>query len=423
MRWLAGSIFLAACATKPSTETNDTVNADDTDVASTGPFWYGDVEPAIARVCWRCHGPGGVGKVDFTNYNTAKALSAVMASYVETGYMPPAAADPDCRSYLGDERSRLTADEKTALRAWADAGAPEGDPSLASPPYTREGLPDADTVLTLPEPHVVKAGPDGNEYACYEVDNPFTDTVYVTGFDVDVDNADVVHHLLLFKVPDGDVGEAYGVTDTKAGFDCSNPIMASNWQPLHAWAPGGPPVAFDGLGIQVNPTDKLVIQMHYFDRSDSGQIDQSSYLLRTERFAQQMVMYPAGPDGFVIPAGDDAWTDEATFTNDFSLNVAVNAIFPHQHLLGTGYHAWLEHADGTEECLVQSDRWDFHNQATYQFRDTPVFASGDTVHMECTWDNSTDNPNQIHDPPQPIGWGENTDAEMCYFLSYLSLAP
>ncbi len=57
------------------------------------------------------------------------------------------------------------------------------------------------------------------------LDNPLTDTAYITGFDLELDNAPVVHHTLLIRDHGKNAGVGYGVTDTSAGFDCRDPIL------------------------------------------------------------------------------------------------------------------------------------------------------------------------------------------------------
>ena len=90
------------------------------------------------------------------------------------------------------------------------------------------------------------------------------------------------------------------------------------------------------------------------------------------------------------------------------------------HVLGTGYRMWVQDWGG-DTCLVESDSYGFDNQLTYFF-DTPVSVkSGDTIGFECTWDNSADNPNQMFEEPQPIGYGERTNEEMCFAFTLIGL--
>ena len=91
-------------------------------------------------------------------------------------------------------------------------------------------------------------------------------------------------------------------------------------------------------------------------------------------------------------------------------------------MLGTGYHLSITRGDsGEEECLIESDNYDFNNQLTYQFSEPVKVFEGDEIYFECTWDNSTENPNAYYETPQDVGYGERTDEEMCYAFTLISI--
>ena len=87
------------------------------------------------------------------------------------------------------------------------------------------------------------------------------------------------------------------------------------------------------------------------------------------------------------------------------------------HILGKGYELSTDN-----ECLIASDNYDFDNQLTYMYHEPVTVPAGSNIHMSCTWNNSTSNPDLIIDPPQDIGYGERTDEEMCYAFTLVSLA-
>ena len=70
---------------------------------------------------------------------------------------------------------------------------------------------------------------------------------------------------------------------------------------------------------------------------------------------------------------------------------------------------------------TRSDRWDFHNQLTYTYREPIEVDSDSVVSLRCSWDNSAENPNQLNEEPKDVRYGERTDEEMCYAFSYVSL--
>ncbi|MCB9766204.1 MAG: hypothetical protein H6739_40890 [Alphaproteobacteria bacterium] len=403
---------LTACTGK------DAVDSTPPDVA-----WYGEVEDTVIEKCATCHQPGGLGPGDWSTYETAAAGAEAIKVYVENGAMPLAAADPECRSYHGAERMHLTDEETQRIIDWADAGAPAGNPAHSNAPeipYLH--LDDTDTTLEMPLEHTLEVDEGDNEYFCMILDNPFTETRYVTGIDVEVGNREVVHHMLLAVDMNGNAGVGYGTDGTQTAFRCQDPILESDWLLLHAWTPGMEPVEFpDGVGLQVNPGDQLVLQMHYYaDHDLPAQTDHSAYKLRTTDHVNTVAeMAAVGPDDFRIPAGADSYSDSESLENDFG-RMTLYGAFPHMHLLGSYFSSSIRKMGGSEECLVRGE-YDFDHQMTYMF-DVPVqFNRRDRLVVECTWNNAADAPNQYNDPPQDIVWGEGSNAEMCYMLFYYSM--
>jgi hypothetical protein len=72
----------------------------------------------------------------------------------------------------------------------------------------------------------------------------------------------------------------------------------------------------------------------------------------------------------------------------------------------------IERADGTEECLIQIDDWDFDWQRTYVFDEPKTIEEGDVWQLECAWDNPTE---------QDMDWGDGTGDEMCLGTVMVSL--
>ena len=65
---------------------------------------------------------------------------------------------------------------------------------------------------------------------------------------------------------------------------------------------------------------------------------------------------------------------------------------------------------------------DFANQPTYWFEEPIVLPPGSEINVQCTYDNSAGNVDQLNDPPVDVSYGENTDQEMCFALLYASIS-
>lgn len=386
--------------------------------------WYRDVQPLVQRSCLRCHTDDGVGPGDFSTYDGAYPLAPIMAAFTAIGLMPPAAADPACLDYQGSDRMSLTAEERAVFTAWADAGAPLGDPADAPAAVTYpDRLADPDLILTPKRAYQPRFDATGNEYYCVILDPNKDEPFYINALDVQVDATTIVHHLVLYLDLNGDAGPE-GAQDGD-GFRCDD--HTGDTLMLHAWAPGGGALEFpEGMGMKVEPHQRFVLQMHYYRSSPAADVtlDASGYALRTlPRVNREMYMLAYGPDGFTIPAGESAHSETVSYTMNGDLpNMKVWGSFPHMHLLGASYKYWIDKKNGEVQCLLDGPRWDFHNQLTYMFKEPISFRQGDTVNVSCTWNNSPSNPELVGQPTD-VSYGTGTGDEMCYTFTYVSLGP
>lgn len=410
------SLCFTACAGGSTDPTGDPGLEDVT--------YYPDVQPIIDAQCTRCHQPGGVGPFDFSTPETFSTFADRALARIDEGTMPPAVADPDCQPYVGQEHMNVPDGTADLLRAWIAAGKPIGDPADAVEiePLT-DTLDEVDLEVRMEAPYTAAFADTrnpGNEYRCFYLD-PGDEDIYISALHPIVDNTAMVHHAVLFTVPDAAVPQGVG----PEGLDCIDNSAVNGM--IAGWAPGMLPVELpEGAAIKVGAAQTLVLQMHYYDDGSGGShVDQSGYsfdLVEADQVRDEVFMMPFGSFNFNIPAGDEAYSHSTsqTFPRGFS-GAKLYGTFPHMHVLGSGYRMWVERGEGGEDCLAESDRYDFENQMTYMFPEPIDVAGGDTLHLECTWNNSSSNPDLIHDPPKDTRYGERTDEEMCFAFTLVSL--
>jgi hypothetical protein len=394
----------------------------DTDEGDTGDggdglTYYSDIAPLVQTHCERCHYAGGQGTGDFTEPANVAAMAEVMLGQIESGQMPPPVSDPDCRPYKGSEHLTMNEEEKALFSEWVELDKPMGEPaSLVTVAPVLTVLEDPDLEVFIPAPYTPlytdEANPS-NEYRCFVIDPGQEETFYVTALAPILDQPDIIHHIVLFKKSYLEVTEEELAPE---GYDCIGSGMADGITGLIAgWAPGGLPIVYEeGQGMPIVPTDRLVMQIHYFQGGPdaAGLSDQTGYAFQTAPSVEtNVMMYPFGPTGFRIPADDGAYTDSFTVALPYAFDII--GTFPHMHQMGSGYHLYTE-GDAGRQCLVESDQYDFDNQQMFMFEEPVHISFGDRLTMECTWDNSADNPDQMNDPPVDILYGERTDEEMCF---------
>ncbi len=111
------------------------------------PTYSKDVALLLQNNCQECHRRGQVGPFALETYEQARKRAADLASVVEDRLMPPWKAVPNVGPRFQHDRSLSERDVRTIV-AWAEAGAPEGDPADLPPArafpidWTMEGGPD-----------------------------------------------------------------------------------------------------------------------------------------------------------------------------------------------------------------------------------------------------------------------------------------
>src|SRR3954452_23990623 len=90
------------------------------------PTWSKDVAPIVYNRCAGCHRAGEGAPMSFTSYKEVRPWAKAIRERVLVRAMPPWLADPAHGSFRNDRR--LPDKDIETIKAWVDAGAPEGDP-------------------------------------------------------------------------------------------------------------------------------------------------------------------------------------------------------------------------------------------------------------------------------------------------------
>ncbi len=447
--WVTG-LGLAGCTASSGDAGRGGAGAGGSTASGTnGPTFHKDVEPLLQAHCLSCHSEGQIGGFSLAAYDDAKKLAPLIAMRTASGTMPPfPAQETDECHPRGAWRNdpRLSADQIAMLKAWSDAGAPEGDPKDAPPPFVlaEPGLPNPSLEITAPAPITVTGG-GKDQFVCVVYDPQLTETKWLDGLHFVAGNAKVAHHALLFRAPRADVAAQSGGQSQYPCFGAPPGTL------LNAWAPGSVPLELPAnIGMQMGKDDLIVIQMHYHPRA-TDEVDQSKVQLRFASSAPKWSYITAlignaataadgllpdpddkGAPEFLIPANKTSHTEEMTYTikeSDTPVALPILAVGTHMHYVGVDMKFSIERATGNaaqpaNECLVETPHWDFNWQRWYQYdlpvESLPTVGPGDTLRMRCTYDNSMQNPfvaqalkDQGLSAPRDVSLGEMTLDEMC----------
>src|SRR5262245_40913842 len=135
--WLASAVVVFGCSSSDAMyDVQMPPNGPPGDPPAVTTF-HKDVEPIVQKSCQGCHATGGLAPFSLTSYASARAWATLMAQATSERRMPPWGAQDtsECRPPLPWRKdARLSDKDIATIAAWAEAGAPEGDPKDAPPP-------------------------------------------------------------------------------------------------------------------------------------------------------------------------------------------------------------------------------------------------------------------------------------------------
>jgi hypothetical protein len=409
---------------------------------------WDDVAPVLYGKCVRCHQEGGIGPFRLDTYEGARVKAPLAAAAVMQGKMPPYYIDHGGSCGDFEQADTLTAAEKQTIVAWVEGGARPGTrPLPALPP--RPALAGGQELQTPPFSPVALGTKfaQHDDYRCFALDVGQPAPAFITGYDVAPGNPALVHHVIGFVVEPDHMTES-GKTNAEImqalddkspgiiGWDCFG--GAGNGVDAEAapvdWAPGQGIVEYPaGMGVEVGPKTKLVVQIHYnlADPALAGMMDSTKIRLRYAGQVERRLQF-LFPDGFLdtlqkkqpdmLPAGRASYqyswmkTGVEMGVSDPLPYVDVVGVMPHMHQRGKGLELRMRSAaTGEMACAARTARWDFHWQKMYFYKTRPRLTADSALEVTCDFDTTAD-----RDPILP-GWG--TGNEMCLSLLMVALPP
>ena len=368
----------------------------------------------VARIlnkhCVECHREGEIAPFSLTNYDEVIGWGDTMLEVIQDGRMPPWHADPKHGDFLNARV--MTAEEKSQLRQWVDAGSPEGDRSQLpeKPTYTNGWqLPrEPDLVVNMrDQPFDVQA--EGTvKYQYFQVDPGFKEDNWVKAAELQPGNRAVVHHILAFVVPPG---------------GRSKDMKATTGEFLAAYVPGHrAPHYPKGMAKFIPAGSKLAFQLHYTPIG-TAQKDLSrlglTFADSDETIDQVVVTQQASNHrGLVIPPNADNFRVEAKSRTAPS-DVEILAFMPHMHLRGKSFSYAAHFPDGRKETLLDVPQYDFNSQTAYRVAKPVLLPKGAYLQCVAHFDNSENNLSNP-DPTQTVRWGDQTWNEM--MIGYFDVA-
>ena len=399
--------------------------------AADAPTFYKDVLPILQANCQTCHRPGEVAPMSLLTYEQARPWARAIKNAVVSKQMPPWFADPGY-AHLSNGR-RLVEREINTLAAWADNGAPAGDPTTAPPAlkFASGWNITPDIIIEMPKPFEIPARGTVN-YKYIVVKGVFTEDIWVSAAEMRPGDPTVLHHGKVWVRPPGSKwmenavpGEAYEA-ETNRDILGKNAIEEGN-DIIGKFNPGLGAQHFDinGAAKFVPKGSDLVFELHYTTSGKpSADVSKLGLVLAKEP-PQTRYFFHAGPTALnlAIPAGDGKAEVVSEIT--FGENARLVYAQPHMHLRGRDFELRVVSPTGQATTVLKGN-WNFECQMGYQFAEPIAMPKGAKLQLVSHFDNSTAN-RFNPDATKKVVWGpQNWDEMSNCFIGVLfdrSIAP
>ena len=386
------------------------------------PTFSKDVAPILQKNCQTCHRPGEAAPFPLLTYEQARPWASSMKRVVSQKVMPPWYADPTIGHFANDRS--LTAKEIQTIVAWANAGAPEGDPKDMPPPKDWAegwGMPKPDVVFQLPRPFQVPAS-GMIEYQYVIIPTGFTKDTWVQAAEARPTDRSVVHHIIAYLREPGSnyfKGQKPGVffeaPPPKQDDKNDTSALASDF--LIGYAPGQPAeILPPGQAKLIKAGSDIVLEVHYTPNGKATTDQTRVGLILAKEPPKERVLTLSAVNGlFKIPPGDPNYRVDATF--DIPQDVRLISLHPHMHMRGKDFEYRIVFPDGKSETLLKVPAYNWRWQLWYNLPEPITLPKGSKIECTAHYDNSPNNP-ENPDPTKTVIWGQmNSDEMMVGFFN------
>ena len=386
---------------------------------SSPPTFTRDLAPIIFQHCSPCHRPGQSAPFTLLNYADVKKHAKDIAEVTRTHYMPPWLPEPGRNEFLGERR--LSDPQIALIQDWFAAGSPEGNPADVPPaPTYPQGwlLGKPDLVVELPEPYTL--APEGRDlYRNFVIPAPLKEPRFIRAFEFQPRNRSV-HHVRIQLDPTGQ-SRRLDAGDPEPGFPGMK--TPAKFPPGHmlTWIPGKSVAPEpEGLAWQLGAGVDLVLQIHFQRTGKPERIQPAIALYFTDQPpTKTSFVLGLGSQLIDIPAGQSNHVEQRTL--QLPADVDVIGVLPHLHFLGREVLGFATLPNGQQQPLITIKNWDFNWQDQYRYKNPLFLPKGSVITMRYTFDNSSANPHNPHQPPRRVTYGPQSTDEMAEL--WLQLIP
>ena len=372
-----------------------------------------DIAPIIFSNCAGCHRPGQAAPFVLLTYEDLRKHAREVANVTARRYMPPWPPEPGHGEFA--HARALDREALGLIQQWIAEGSVEGNSADLPPlPAWSDGwqLGPPDLVVEMPAAYTLPA--EGRDvYRNFVFSIPLSSNQFVKGVEFHPGNAKVVHHAFI-NIDETRQSRRLAAKSVPPAFDGME-LPESAAMPggqLLGWQPGKTPAFIaSGLSWLLKSGTDLVLQMHMHPSGKAEMVQPAIGLYFTDQAPTNVPFrIKLARFDFEIPAGADNYLVEQSYV--LPVGVTALRILPHVHYLGKDLQSFAELPSGEKRWLIRIKNWDFNWQGDYEFAQPISLPQGTKLSMRYTYDNSTNNVHNPHQPPQVVRHGLQTTDEM-----------
>jgi len=380
------------------------------------------IAPIIYENCTSCHRAGEIGPMKFTNYQEVKDWASTIAYVTEIKFMPPWQPNPAFSHFVGERG--LTDEEIKLITDWADAGAPQGDPSLEPAlPYFPSGsqLGTPDLVLTMEQSYTVE-GNNTDDYRVFVLPTGLTADKEIAAVEFRAGNGKAVHHALIAYDTKG-AARAKDAAEEGFGYTSFGDFGIQVGGSFTGYTPGIQTIKYPrGIGKMLPANSDILIQVHYAplptDEEDQSTVN-VFFKENNDQIERPIKSLPFTPFDILEEDGRQSnffflanTVKEIRGSKNVANDISLISVYPHCHYLGQSWEMFAVTPEADTINLIEIKEWDFNWQGAYTFDRMKKIPAGSVIYANAIYDNTVDNPYNPSNPPRFSTWGEGTTDEM-----------
>jgi hypothetical protein len=345
------------------------------------PTFSKDVAPILFTNCATCHRAGEIGPMPLTSFVEARPWARAIKLAVTSRTMPPWGADPAVGHFANDPR--LTQKDLDTITAWADGGAPEGNPrDLPALPAFAAGwqIGTPDVVLTSAPFDVSPTG--RSVYNDASLPTSFGADKFVRETEVRLGAPSITHHANAYVQEPG--GRAR----------------------VASYSPGTGGKAYpDGVAKLIPAGTTLILNMHYNPKGQPGHDPGTRVGLKfaTGPIRQVAITDDSSNNAIDIPPGDANY-ELAGKPFVFAEDSHLLTFTPRMNERGKDITYTLVRPDGSRQVLLRVPKFSYAWVFTYVLAEPIAAPKGSRLETLAHFDNSAANRNNP-DPTARVKFG------------------